>query len=121
VIQGGYHGPDGVFDDRIEIQASKAMVEVLGCEAFFEGDLTGDLRLRYRVEGEWEEDGVTGQWDESVIGSVRAILEDLEDGRDPRNGLDAGRSAVAVAEAAYRSAEAGRKVHLSELEERHSS
>src|SRR5690606_38004450 len=28
VIQGGYHGPDGVFDDRIEIQATGAMVEI---------------------------------------------------------------------------------------------
>ena len=121
VIQGGYHGPDGVFDDRIEIQASKAMVEVLGCEAFFEGDLTGDLRLRYRLDGEWKDDEVTGQWDESVTGSVQAILEDLEAGRDPRNGLEAGRSAVAVVEAAYRSAESGRKVHLSELEERQGS
>ncbi len=118
VIQGGYHGPDGVFDDRIEMQASGAMVEVLGCEAFFEGDLTGDLRLRYRVDGSWKEDPVAGHWDESVIASVGAILEDLAGDGEPANGLEAGRSAVAVIEAAYRSAETGRKVLVSELEER---
>ena len=120
VIQGGYHGPDGVFDDRIEIQASAAMVEVLGCEAFFEGDLEGEPRLRYRIGGEWADDTVTGAWDESVIASVQALLADLAAGRDPEVGLAEGRSAVAVVEAAYRSAETGRAVAIGELNERNS-
>lgn len=120
VIQGGYHGPDGVFDDRIEVQASKAMAEILGCEAFFEGDLEGEVRLRYRIDGQWSDDSVTGDWDESVIASVRALLADLEAGRDPEVGLAEGRSAVAVVEAAYRSAETGRTVAISELNERNS-
>jgi UDP-N-acetylglucosamine 3-dehydrogenase len=120
VIQGSYHGPDGVFDDRIEIQASQAMVEILGCEAFFEGDLEGELRLRHRIGGEWSDDTVTGNWDESVIASVQALLTDLAAGRDPEVGLAEGRSAVAVVEAAYRSAETGRAVAISELNERNS-
>lgn len=115
VIQAGYHGPEGVFDDRIEIQASAAMVEILGCEAFFEGDREGEVRLRHRLDGEWAEDPVTGDWDESVIASVQATLGDFAAGRDPEVGLAAGRSAVAVVEAAYRSAESGRKVSISEL------
>lgn len=118
VIQGGYHGPDGVFDDRIEIQASKAMVEVLGCEAFFEGDLEGDLRLRYRTDGKWSDDPVAGQWDESVVASVQAALADLGADREPDVGLAEGRSAVAVVEAAYRSAETGQTIRISDLEER---
>ncbi|MDQ5895475.1 MAG: Gfo/Idh/MocA family oxidoreductase [Actinomycetota bacterium] len=118
VIQGGYHGPDGVFDDRIEIQASEGMVEVLGCEAFFEGDLEGDLRLRARINGVWAEDPVVGHWDQSVMASVKAVLDDFEAGRDPEVGLAEGRAAVAVVEAAYRSAETGRTIPMSELDER---
>ncbi len=118
VIQGGYHGPDGVFDDRIDIQASKGMAEMLGCEAFFEGDLEGDVRLRTRLDGVWADDPVIDHWDESVIASVQAILADLAAGRDPEVGLEQGRSAVAVVEAAYRSAETGRTIRISELEER---
>ncbi len=120
VIQGGYHGPEGVFDDRIEIQASNGMAEVLGCEAFFEGDLEGDLRLRARLDGEWSDDPVTGDWDESVIASVQAALDDLAAGRDPEVGLVEGRSAVAVVEAAYRSAETGQTIRISDLNERNS-
>ncbi len=118
VIQGGYHGPDGVFDDRIEIQASEGMAEVLGCEAFFEGDLGGDLRLRTRINGVWKGDPVSGHWDESVVASVKAVLADLEAGRDSEVGLAEGRAAVAVVEAAYRSAESNRTIRMSELNER---
>ena len=118
VIQGGYHGPDGVFDDRIDIQASKGMAEMLGCEAFFEGDLEGDVRLRTRLEGVWADDPVTDHWDASVIASVQSILADLAGGREPEAGLAEGRSAVAVVEAAYRSAETGRRVRTDELGER---
>ncbi len=118
VIQGGYHGPDGVFDDRIDIQASRGMAEMLGCEAFFEGDLEGEVRLRTRLDGVWADDPVIDHWDRSVISSVRASLADLAAGRDPEVGLDAGRSAVAVIEAAYRSAETGRRIRISELDER---
>lgn len=118
VIQGGYHGPDGVFDDRIEIQASEGMAEVLGCEAFFEGDLGGDLRLRTRINGVWKGDPVSGHWDESVVASVKAALADLEAGGDSEVGLAEGRAAVAVVEAAYRSAESNRTIRMSELNER---
>lgn len=117
VIQGGYHGPDGVFDDRIDIQGSNGMAEMLGCEAFFEGDLEGDVRLRTRIDGIWSDDPVVDHWDRSVIASVRAILGDLAEGRQPEVGLAEGRAAVAVVEAAYRSAETGRRVRIDELGE----
>ena len=118
VIQGGYHGPDGVFDDRIDIQGSAGMAEVLGCEAFFEGDLTGDLRLRAQLGGEWSDDPVTGDWDESVTDSVKACLDDLSQGNEPEVGMAEGRDAVAVVEAAYRSAETGKTISISDLDER---
>jgi len=117
VIQGGYHGPDGVFDDRIDIQATEGMAEMLGCEAFFEGDLEGDVRLRTRLDGVWADDPVIDHWDASVIASVQAILADLCGDREPEVGLAEGRSAVAVVEAAYRSAEQGKPVRISDLNE----
>jgi UDP-N-acetylglucosamine 3-dehydrogenase len=115
VIQGSYHGPDGVFDDRIEVQASQGMAEVLGCEAFFEGDLTGDARLRTRLNGAWADDPVTDSWDASVKRSVSAILSSLAAGEDPEVGLQQATATVEVIEAAYRSAEEGRKVRIDEL------
>jgi UDP-N-acetylglucosamine 3-dehydrogenase len=112
VIQGSYHGPDGVFDDRIEVQASAGMAEVLGCEAFFEGDLTGETRLRTRVDGSWTDDPVTDTWDASVRRSVSAILGSLACGEDPEVGLAEATATVEVIEAAYRSAEQGQRVRV---------
>ncbi len=115
VIQGSYHGPDGVFDDRIEIQASTGMAEVRGCEAFFEGDLTGDTQLRTRIGGRWLDDPVADSWDDSVRRSVSAILASFALGEDPEVGIEAGRQTVALIEAAYRSAEEGRTISLDEV------
>ena len=115
VIQGSYHGPDGVFDDRIEIQASDGMAEVLGCEAFFEGDLSGDTQLRTRVGGRWLDDPVSDAWDESVRRSVSAILASFAKGEDPEIGIAEGRQTVALIEAAYRSAEQGHTVRMDEV------
>lgn len=118
VIQGSYHGPEGVFDDRIEIQASDGMAEVLGCEAFFEGDLQGDVRLRTRLGGEWIDQEAVGSWDRSVIDSVLSLLDSFSKGEVPEVNGFVGRDAVALVEAAYRSAEQGRRVALVELAER---
>jgi len=115
VVQGSYHGPQGVFDDRIEVQASEGMAEVLGCEAFFEGDLEGDVQLRARIGGEWLDQEAVGSWDRSVIDSVGSILTSFSRGEDPEVDAAAGRDAVALIEAAYLSAEQGRRVALAEL------
>lgn len=115
VIQAGYHGPAGVFDDRLDIQGSEGMAEVLGCEAFFEGDLRSPVQLRTRLAGEWQDDPAVGAWDESVKDSVKAVLASFAAGEEPATGLDAGRDAVQLIEASYRSAEENRKVELNEL------
>ncbi len=117
VIQAGYHGPDGVFDDRLDIQGSEGMAEVLGCEAFFEGDLRGPVQLRTRLDGRWADDPATGAWDRSVRDSVNAVLAAFARGEEPPTGLAAGRDAVRLIEAAYRSAEENRKVKLEETGE----
>ncbi|MGA7435234.1 MAG: Gfo/Idh/MocA family oxidoreductase [Solirubrobacterales bacterium] len=115
VIQGSYHGPDGVFDDSIGIQASNGMAEVLGCEAFFEGDLKGETQLRLRQDGEWKDDPVSDRWDDSVRASVGAILGSFAEDTDPEIGLAEGRETVAIVEAAYRSAEQGVRIRISDL------
>lgn len=115
VVQAGYHGPAGVFDDRLGIQGSDGMAEVLGCEAFFEGDLRSPVHLRTRLGGEWQDDPAIGAWDESVKDSVKAVLASFAAGEKPVTGLAAGRDAVQLIEASYRSAEENRKVELAEL------
>jgi predicted dehydrogenase len=115
VIQGSYHGPDGVFDDRIEVQASEGMAEVLGCEAFFEGDLRGDTQLRTRIGGRWLDDPATDSWDASVRRSVSAILASFAAGEQPEVGLVEGRQTVALIEAAYRSADERRTISMEEM------
>jgi len=116
VIQGSYHGPEGVFDDRIEIQASEGVAEALGCEAFFEGDLEGDVQLRARVGGNWVDEKAVGSWDRSVIDSVLSILDSFAKGEDPEVDAVAGRDTIALVEAAYLSAEQDRRVALAELD-----
>lgn len=115
VVQAGYHGPAGVFDDRLDIQGSDGMAEVLGCEAFFEGDLRGPVQLRTRLDGRWTDDPAVGAWDESVRDSVKDVLAAFARGEDPATDLAAGRDAVRLIEAAYRSAEEGRTVELDEF------
>ncbi len=115
VIQGSYHGPDGVFDDHIAVQGNQGMAQVAGCEAFFEGDLETAVMLRTRLDGEWTDDPASGAWDESVEASVRSILSSLAAGEQPEAGLEQGRAALELIEACYRSAEQGRTVELSEV------
>jgi predicted dehydrogenase len=115
VIQGAYNGPEGIFDDRIEVHASNGMAEVLGCEAYFEGDLSGDTMVRARIEGEWVEYPVEDSWDASVMRSVAGILASFAVGEEAEVGPGEGREAVAIIEAAYRSAEEGRTISMEEM------
>ncbi|MBM3668223.1 MAG: hypothetical protein FJW90_12295, partial [Actinobacteria bacterium] len=115
VAQGSYHGPEGTFDDRLDIVGEAGMVQVAGCEAFFEGDLRDVPQLRSRLEGEWRDEDVTGSWDASVAASVHSVLASFAAGEAPRVDAAAGREAIALVEAAYRSAESGERVPVGEL------
>ena len=114
VIQGAYHGPEGIFDDRIEVLASGGVAEVRGCEAFFEGDLPDGPKLRIRLDGTWRDDPVDDAWDASVARSVDRLLTAIATGDEPEVDGQAGRDAVEVIQAAYRSAETGSTVTLGE-------
>ena len=116
VAQGSYHGPEGTFDDRLDVVGSDGLAAVAGCEAFFEGDLRGVAPLRTRLDGAWADDPAEGSWQQSVRDSVQSSLLALAGGEEPPVGATAGRETVALIEAAYRSAENGERVAVKELE-----
>lgn len=110
VAQGAYHGPEGIFDDRLDVLGTAGIAQVAGCEAFFEGDLRDVAQLRVRVDGEWQDEDVSHSWDSSVSTSVHSLLASFAAGEAPRVDAVAGRETVALIEAAYRSAEQGEPV-----------
>lgn len=112
-IDASYHGPEGAFDDRLEVFGDRGIAEVTGCEAFFERFAPADgPRLRVWSGGAWTEDPVRGSWDASVRESVGAALAALAAGEAPPVDGAAGRETVALIEAAYRSAREGRRVPI---------
>lgn len=115
VVQGSYFGPAGTFDDRIDAVGSAGAATVAGCEAYFEGDLRDEPQLRIRRDGTWSDEPVADSWDRSVERSVHDALAALAAGRPPTVGATAARATVAVIEAAYRSAESGRRVLVDEV------
>ena len=112
VADGSYHGPDGVFDDRIEVFGERGLAEVAGCEAFFEGYLADGPRLRHFDDGVWSDLAVTGSWDASVRESVQAALSAFASGSAPPVDGRAGYETIRVIEAAYESAQTGCSVEL---------
>lgn len=116
VAQGSYWGPEGTFDDRLDVLGSDGAAAVAGCEAFFEGDLRDVPPLRTRLGGAWSEDPVRGSWEESVRDSVQAALAAFGRGEEPPAGPTAGHETVALIEAAYRSAEGGERVPVQQLD-----
>ncbi|MCD6727750.1 MAG: Gfo/Idh/MocA family oxidoreductase [Solirubrobacteraceae bacterium] len=113
VIDAAYGAPDGVVDDRVEAMGSRALAEVRGCEALFEGFAANDAPLlRLWSGGAWVDDPARGSWDDSVRASVRAAVEAIAHGERPPQGPAEGREVLALVEAAYGSARAGERVVL---------
>ncbi len=113
VIDGAYHCAGGAFDDRVEVAGTDAMLEIAGLEAYFEGyadPATPQLRI-YR-DGAWADDPVRDAWDASVRRSVQGFLTAVATDSEPPVTAHDGRAAVAIIEAAYRSAREGRRVPL---------
>jgi len=115
VIQGSYFGPAGTFDDRIDAVGSAGAATVAGCEAYIEGDLRDEPQLRVRRDGRWSDEPIADGWDRSVERSVHAALAAFAAGEAPTVGATAGRETVAIIEAAYRSAESGRRIVIDEV------
>jgi UDP-N-acetylglucosamine 3-dehydrogenase len=113
VIDGTYNCPAGVFDDRIELAGTEALLELTGLEAYFERFVADDVpQLRVHRDGAWHAEDVRDAWDASVRRSVGAFAEALDRGAAPPVGPADGLAAVAVIEAAYRSAREGRRVEV---------
>jgi UDP-N-acetylglucosamine 3-dehydrogenase len=113
VIDGTYNCPAGVFDDRIEVAGTEALVELAGLEAYFERFVPdGVPQLRVHRDGAWHAEDADDAWDASVRRSVGAFAAAIDAGQAPPvTGAD-GLAVVAVIEAAYRSAREGRRVEI---------
>jgi UDP-N-acetylglucosamine 3-dehydrogenase len=116
IAQAAYHGPEGMFDDRIDLVGTEGAAAVAGCEAFSEGDLRGVPALATRLGGSWRDDPVSGSWEESVRDSVQLAFAAFARDEEPPVGIGEGRGTLALIEAAYRSAERGVRIEPTELE-----
>ncbi|MCB0875701.1 MAG: Gfo/Idh/MocA family oxidoreductase [Solirubrobacterales bacterium] len=121
LIQGSYFGPEGTFDDRIDVLGDRGAAVVSGCEAYFEGDLRDEPQLRHRLDGAWADDAVSDSWAASVARSVSEILAAFAAGREPLVGPTAGRETVGLIEAAYVAAETGGRVETDAILDRDAS
>jgi len=110
-IDATYHGPEGLFDDRLEVVGTRALAEATGCEALFENFASG-AGLRVWNNGSWDSHQTTDTWDASVTKSVVAFFEALAQGNKPPVGGQMGRQVLQITEAAYVSAIEGRRVLL---------
>lgn len=110
-IDATYNGPDGLFDDQVEVVGTKAIARMAGCEALFEG-YTSEPALQVWGGGAWTEYASANDWAGSVKASVGAYCAAVASGsRPPIDGTD-GRRTVALIEAAYESARTGSRVEI---------
>ena len=110
-IDATYHGPPGLFDDQIEVVGTEAIARVTGCEALFEGFAVGPA-LRIWRDGAWTELTSKDNWAESVKKSVDLFCSAVAGETEPLvTGTD-GRRIMEVIEAAYESAETGRRIEM---------
>ena len=110
-IDATYCGPEGLFDDRVEVVGTDALVEAIGCEALFEGFASGpDLRV-WR-NGAWKYYETSDTWDASVKRSVSSFFDAVAREEQPPVDGNLGRQVLQIIEAAYISATEGRRVLL---------
>ena len=110
-IDATYCGPEGLFDDRVEVVGTDALVEAIGCEALFEGFASGpDLRV-WR-NGAWKYYETSDTWDASVTRSVSSFFDAVAREEQPPVDGNLGRQVLKIIEAAYISATEGRRVLL---------
>lgn len=101
LFEASYWGPTGMFDDSIEVVGSEGVLRLGGLEAATFGYRPETPLERYR-DRKWTTDDVEFMdWERTVILSVRAYLEALDQGRPvPTPGED-GRETVRLIQAAY--------------------
>ncbi len=105
VIEANYYGPDGQFDDSIEVVTKDAVLRIGGFEEISFGFRPQEPRLeRYQGRAWTFEDVDAMTWEESIVASVRAFLDALDAGRPvPTTGED-GRENVRLIREAYANA-----------------
>ena len=103
VIDVNYHGPQGMFDDSVEIVGSEGALYISGCEAEFEGFRTGPALRRF--DGAWHDERVEpGNWADSVRASIAAFVSAVRHGQQAPVPLSEGRRIVELIEEAHSSA-----------------
>ena len=110
-IDATYHGPEGLFDDRVEVVGTRALAEATGCEGLFENFASG-AGLRVWSRGSWDSHETIDTWDASVKRSVVAFFEAVAQEEKPPVDGRIGRQVLEITEAAYTSAIEGRRVLL---------
>ena len=100
VIDANYHGPEGMFDDAVEIVGADGALYLSGCEAEFEGFRTGPALRRY--DGAWHDEHVPpGDWADSVAASIAAFVDAVATHGEPPVTLEDGRRVLELIEAAH--------------------
>lgn len=103
VIDAGYHGPPGMFDDAIEVVGSAGALYLSGCEAEFESFRTGPALRRF--DGAWHDERVPqGDWADSVVASVGAFVRAVAEGTAPPVSAREGRRIVELLHQVYAAA-----------------
>lgn len=105
LIEGNFYGPDGQFDDSIEIVTKRSVMRLGGLEQICFGFRPQEPRFERYQDRRWTDEDVPAMdWVGSVSTSVRAFLDALAAGRPvPTTGAD-GRENVRLIHEAYRNA-----------------
>ena len=122
LIDATFHGPGDTFCDLVELVSRDGLIWITGCEADFlqtwsHPPIAMEGPLLINREGrEWEriETG-PGDWADTVQKSIEHFAACIEGTETPITSAIEGRTNMAVLEAAYKSAEEGRRVEVSEL------
>ena len=122
LIDATFHGPGDTFCDLVELVSKDGLIWITGCEADFlktwsHPPIAMEGPLLINREGkEWEriETG-PGDWADTVQKSIEHFAACIAGKETPITSAIEGRTNLAVLEAAYRSAEEGRRVEVSEL------
>jgi UDP-N-acetylglucosamine 3-dehydrogenase len=110
-VDATYHGPEGMFDDQVEVVGTSGAARVAGCEALFEG-FSSEPPISVWRNGAWDHTSSQDDWVSSVSNSIEAFLAAVEAGVSPPVSGGDGRRTVSLIQAAYESAETGHRVEL---------
>lgn len=112
VIEAGYFGPAGAFDDQVEAVTPDGLIRIPGVEAHFERFSSEPAVLVWK-DAAWRSVDVEAvDWAQTVHRSAADFVNAIRSGTRPRADGTEGQRIVKLVEAAYRSAKEGRRVEV---------